>query len=76
MDDVSFLADTSALLRFLGNSELRRIWHRSLANGSIATAATAEFHDLTLLHYDADFVQVAEVTGQPTRWVADPGTID
>ncbi|WP_433828886.1 PIN domain nuclease [Actinoplanes sp. CA-015351] len=141
MDDVSFLADTSALLRFLSNSELRRIWHRSLVNGSIATcaiteiellytarskadrdrqealiretfswvvmpdavfeqasqvqtaltekgthrsagpvdlltAATAEFHGLTILHYDADFLQVAEVTGQPTRWVADRGTID
>jgi predicted nucleic acid-binding protein len=140
VDDVSYLADTSALIRLLGNSELNREWRRALTNGSIATcaiteiellytarskadrqrqetliretfswvvmpeqvfehatavqsaltekgahrsaspvdlltAATARFHGLTLLHYDADFVQVAEVTGQPTKWVADPGSV-
>lgn len=39
-------------------------------------AATAEAHGLIVLHYDADFVQVAEVTGQPVRWLAEPGAID
>ena len=28
----------------------------------------AEVAGLTLLHYEADFDQVAEVTGQPTEW--------
>jgi len=31
---------------------------------------------LTLLHYDADFDQIARVTGQVCQWVVPPGTID
>lgn len=50
--------------------------HRSAGPVDLLTAATAELSGLTLLHYDADFVTVAEVTGQPVRWIADPGTID
>ncbi|WP_328466476.1 PIN domain nuclease [Actinoplanes sp. NBC_00393] len=50
--------------------------HRSAGPVDLLTAATAEQHGLTLLHYDADFLQVAEVTGQQTRWVAEAGTID
>jgi predicted nucleic acid-binding protein len=50
--------------------------HRSASPVDLLTAATANLHGFTLLHYDADFLRMAEVTGQPTRWVADPGTID
>jgi hypothetical protein len=32
-------------------------------------AATAEARDLTVLHYDADFKLVAEVTGQHHEWI-------
>lgn len=32
-------------------------------------AAVAERHELTLLHYDADFDTIAEITGQDARWV-------
>lgn len=39
-------------------------------------AAAAEVEGLTVLHYDADFDRIAAVTGQPTEWVASPGTID
>ena len=49
--------------------------HRSAGPVDLVVAATAEAHGLTLLHYDADFLQVAEVTGQSTRWVADPGSV-
>jgi hypothetical protein len=42
----------------------------------LLVAATAEAHGLTLLHYDADFQTIAEVTGQPVRWVAGPGAVD
>jgi hypothetical protein len=47
-------------------------------NGSIATCAITEIELLFTVRSqaDRDFLQVAEVTGQPTRWVADPGTID
>jgi predicted nucleic acid-binding protein len=50
--------------------------HRSAGPIDLLTAATAQRHGLTLLHYDADFEQVAAVTGQPIFWVARPGSID
>jgi predicted nucleic acid-binding protein len=50
--------------------------HRSAGPVDLLTAAAAEAHGLILVHYDADFLKVAEVTGQPMRWIADPGSID
>ena len=50
--------------------------HRSAGPADLLLAATAEQHGLIILHYDADFAQVAEVTGQPARWLAEPGSID
>jgi predicted nucleic acid-binding protein len=50
--------------------------HRSASPADLLLAATAEEHGLIVLHYDADFAEVAEVTGQPVRWVAEPGSID
>jgi predicted nucleic acid-binding protein len=50
--------------------------HRSAGPVDLLTAVTAERHRLTLLHYDRDFERVAEVTGQPVRWIADPGTVN
>jgi len=49
--------------------------HRSAGVPDLLIAATAEAHDLTVLHYDRDFETVREVTGQPTHWIAPPGTI-
>ena len=39
-------------------------------------AAAAEAHDLTVLHYDADFDLIAAVTGQPCAWVVPAGSVD
>ncbi|MGW5850947.1 PIN domain-containing protein [Streptomyces sp. NPDC055254] len=39
-------------------------------------AATAERHGATVLHYDGDYDMIAEVTGQPVRWVVPRGTAD
>ncbi len=50
--------------------------HRSAGVVDLLVAATAELHRMTLLHYDADFDAVADVTGQPVRWLAEPGSID
>jgi predicted nucleic acid-binding protein len=50
--------------------------HRSAGPVDLLVAATAELHRFTLLHYDRDFVRVADVTGQPVRGVAEPGSID
>jgi predicted nucleic acid-binding protein len=55
---------------------IERGTHRSAGPIDLLTAATAQRHGLGLLHYDADFEQVAAVTGQPIRWVAEPGSID
>ncbi|MDW3845212.1 PIN domain nuclease [Micromonospora sp. BRA006-A] len=49
--------------------------HRSAGAVDLLIAATAEYHGLSLLHYDRDFDQVGAVTGQPMRWLARPGTI-
>ena len=49
--------------------------HRSAGPVDLLVAATAETHGLTLLHYDADLLQIAEVTGQPVRWLAEPGSV-
>jgi len=39
-------------------------------------AAVALRMELTVLHYDRDFELIAQVTGQPTRWVTERGTVD
>lgn len=49
--------------------------HRSAGAADLVIAATAEANNLAILHYDHDFESVAEVTGQPTQWIAQPGTI-
>ena len=48
--------------------------HR-LSIPDLLIAAIAELNDLTVLHYDADYDRIAEVTGQPTEWVVDRGTV-
>jgi predicted nucleic acid-binding protein len=39
-------------------------------------AAVAEATSLTVLHYDVDFDHIAAVTGQPTQWIVERGSID
>lgn len=38
-------------------------------------AAVAESASLTVLHYDADFDHIAAMTGQPTEWIVERGSI-
>ncbi|MFI5619567.1 PIN domain nuclease [Streptomyces sp. NPDC051567] len=42
----------------------------------LVIAATAERHGATVLHYDGDYDLIADVTGQPVRWVVPRGTAD
>jgi predicted nucleic acid-binding protein len=42
----------------------------------LLVAAAAEEDGLILLHYDADFDQIARVTGQHCQWVVPAGTVD
>ena len=38
-------------------------------------AATAEINGVAVIHYDADYDRIAQVTGQPTEWVVPRGSI-
>ena len=60
-----YLADTSVFAR--------------LTKPTVAAAFSplaAEACGLVVLHYDADFELVAEITGQPHEWVVARGTAD
>lgn len=50
--------------------------HRAVKLPDLLIAATAERHDVTVLHYDADFDRIAAVTGQPTDWIVPSGHAD
>ncbi len=49
--------------------------HRAVGIPDLLIAATAEIEGLMVLHYDADFDLIAEVTGQPSEWIVPRGTI-
>jgi predicted nucleic acid-binding protein len=48
---------------------------RSVKHPDLLIAAAAETAGLTILHYDEDYDRIAEITGQPTRWLADRGAL-
>lgn len=54
----------------------RRGQHRSAGVVDLLTAAIAEQHSATVLHYDSDFEHIAAVTRQPTQWIVPRGTAD
>ncbi len=49
--------------------------HRVAGVFDALTAAVAEIHRATILHYDADFEHIASVTGQQHRWIVPRGEI-
>jgi len=49
--------------------------HRGPTPIDLLIAAIADLHALVLLHYDRHFEQIARVTGQPTEWLARPGSL-
>jgi len=38
-------------------------------------AATADRHGLVVIHYNADYDLIANVTGQPCEWVVPQGSV-
>ena len=46
-----------------------RSQHRAVPLPDLLVAACAERASLAILHYDADFERIADLTGQPTRWI-------
>ena len=53
----------------------RRSMTRAVGIPDLVIAAVAERHRLAVLHYDADFDHVAEVTGQEVEWVVPRGSV-
>lgn len=51
------------------------IHHRRVKRADLLISAAAESAGLPVLHYDADFEVIAEITGQPTRWIAPRGSL-
>ena len=48
---------------------------RSVKHPDLLIAAAAERAGLTLVHYDADYDTIAEITGQSMRWAAPRGSL-
>lgn len=49
--------------------------HRAAGVMDLLTAAAAEYHGASVLHYDADFDHIAAVTRQATDWIVPRGTL-
>jgi predicted nucleic acid-binding protein len=49
--------------------------HRNFRLPDLITAATAEENGAAVLHYDADYDRISEITGQPVEWVAPKGSL-
>ncbi len=54
----------------------RRGHHRAVSLVDMLVAAIAENRGLIVLHYDADFDLISDITGQPTEWIVERGTAD
>lgn len=69
--------DEDALNRALSVQAMlaERSQHRAVPLPDLLVAACAESAGLTVLHYDADFDRIAELTGQPTQWIVERGSV-
>lgn len=52
-----------------------RSQHRAVPLPKLLVAACAEQAELAVLHYDADFERIAELTGHPTQWIVGRGSV-
>jgi predicted nucleic acid-binding protein len=48
---------------------------RTVPLPDLLIAAVAERHRVTIMHYDADYDTIANLTGQPTEWIVDRGSV-
>lgn len=49
--------------------------HRGVSLPDLIIAACAELHEAAVVHHDADYDRIAEVTGQPVEWVVPRGSV-
>jgi hypothetical protein len=52
-----------------------RSQHRAVPLPDLIVAASAEHAGLAVLHYDADFDRISELTGQQAQWIVPRGTV-
>jgi predicted nucleic acid-binding protein len=52
-----------------------RSQHRSVSLPDLLVAACAETAGLIVLHYDADYERISNLTGQPVQWVVPRGSV-
>lgn len=52
-----------------------RSQHRAVPLPDLLVAACAEGAGLAVLHHDADFDRIAELTGQATQWIVPRGSV-
>ncbi len=62
--------ETQRLLAHLGG-----LHHRSVKIADLVIAAAAEAASATVLHYDADYDRIADITRQPVQWIASRGSL-
>jgi predicted nucleic acid-binding protein len=55
--------------------DLARRGHHRLSLPDLLIAAVAGSNDLAVIHYDADYDRIAEITGQAVEWVAPRGSL-
>lgn len=48
---------------------------RAVGISDLLIAATAEHHQVTVIHYDGDFDHITAITGQPIQWVVPRGSV-
>lgn len=48
---------------------------RSVKHPDLLIAAAGEAAGIEVLHYDEDFERIADITGQPVRWLAPRGDL-
>jgi predicted nucleic acid-binding protein len=49
--------------------------HRAVPLPDLLVAACAENSGLIVVHYDADFERIAELTGQTVQWIVPRGSV-
>ncbi|HLG69949.1 MAG TPA: PIN domain-containing protein [Chloroflexota bacterium] len=50
--------------------------HRAAGVIDLLTAAVAEHYGAVIVHYDADFENIAATTGQPHTWIVPRGSVN
>lgn len=86
-DYLAILADRRSMPRVeVGEREIERAievqtelarkgQHRGVTIPDLLIASAAEAAGLCVLHYDADYDLVANITGQPVEWIVPAGSV-